>query len=57
MVIVELEKPLAFEEVTVRVELDVPGFGENDAVTFAGSPLTLKVTWPENPLVGVIVTV
>jgi hypothetical protein len=49
------EKP-ARDEVTVSVEEAVVGFGENDAVTPAGRPLTLRVTLPEKPLLGVIVT-
>jgi hypothetical protein len=50
------EKP-ARDEVTVSVEEEVAGSGENDPVTPAGSPVTLRLTAPVNPLLGVIVTV
>lgn len=50
-------KPVAPDAVTVSVEDVVAGFGENEPVTCAGKPLTLRPTGPENPLLGVIVTV
>lgn len=35
--------------VNVRTVFPVAGFGENDAVTPAGSPETVKLTLPVNP--------
>lgn len=48
---------LAPDDVIVSVEDEVAGFGENVPVTCAGKPLTLRLTGPEKPLLGVIVTV
>jgi hypothetical protein len=43
--------------VTENVEDADAGFGEKLLLVAAGSPLTLKVTEPLKPLVGLIVTV
>lgn len=43
--------------VTVNVDVDVAGFGLNEAVPLTGTPLTLSDTLPLKPLSGVIVTV
>jgi hypothetical protein len=56
-VIVSVELPLLPPAVTVRVDVDPVGLGEKDAVAPAGRPLTLSVTCPEKPFVGVTVTV
>ena len=48
---------VAFDAVMVSVDDEVAGLGENDPVTLAGSPLTARLTGPEKPLLGVIVTV
>ena len=56
-VIVTDEAEGTLNEVTVSVEDVVAGLTENDPVTCAGRPLTLRLTGPENPLLGVIVTV
>jgi hypothetical protein len=41
---------------TVSVELVVAGLGENVAVDPGGWPVTLRVTAPLKPLLGVMVT-
>ena len=43
--------------VTENVDEVVAGFGVKLLVAPAGNPLTVNVTWPVNPLIGVIVTV
>ena len=43
--------------VTVNVEVDVVGFGLNDAVPLVGRPATLSDTLPLNPLTAPMVTV
>jgi len=45
-----------FHVVTVSVEVEVAGFGLNDAVPWAGRPLTLSETFPLKPT-GAMVTV
>ncbi len=44
------------EYVSVSVDYDVAGFGENEPFAPGGSPLTVRVTGSEKPLLGVIVT-
>ncbi len=58
-VIVSVKVPLrVFRAVlTVSVEVEVAGFGLNEAVVLFGSPLTLRLTALVNPPCGVIVTV
>jgi hypothetical protein len=46
-----------FHVVTVSVEVEAAGFGLNDAMPWAGSPLTLSETFPLKPPTGAIVTV
>jgi len=41
--------------VTERAEVEVAGLGLKVPLAPEGSPLTLNVTWPVKPLVGVIV--
>lgn len=41
--------------VTESAAVEVAGFGLNAPLAPVGSPVALKVTWPEKPLVGVIV--
>jgi hypothetical protein len=41
----------------VSVEVDVAGFGLNEAVVRLGRPLTLRLTEPLKPLIGEMVTV
>ena len=43
--------------VTESVDEVVAGYGVKLLVAPAGNPLTVNVTWPVNPLIGVIVTV
>jgi len=43
--------------VSVRMLVEVAGFGLNEAVTPFGSPEAVSVTLPENPLTGMMVTV
>ena len=45
------------EYVSVSVDDDVAGFGENEADTPDGRLPTVRATGPEKPLLGVIVTV
>ena len=42
--------------VTENVDDVVAGFGVKLLVAPAGNPLRVNVTWPVNPLIGVIVT-
>lgn len=45
------------DHVNVNVDEEVAGLGENDPLTPAGRPVTLRLTAPEKPLLGVMVTV
>ena len=42
--------------VTDRVDVEVAGLGEKLPLAPVGRPLTLSVTWPAKPFVGLIVT-
>lgn len=41
--------------VTDSADVDVAGLGLNVPLAPAGSPLTLNVTWPVKPLIGLMV--
>jgi len=56
MVSVELPVGVLVLVVTERVDDAVAGFGVKLPVAPLGSPLTLRLTWPLKPLVGLIVT-
>jgi hypothetical protein len=56
-VIVNVKVPTAVLAVVVTLSVDVAvaGFGLNVPVAPVGSPLTLSVTWPVKPRIGVLV--
>ncbi len=56
IVIVEVASGALGLGVTERVDDPVAGFGVKLPVAPLGSPLTLSVTWPVKPPVGLIVT-
>jgi hypothetical protein len=55
-VMVRVEDPMlaVLLAVNVRVLVPVAGFGEKDAVTPLGRPVTARLTLPLNPYCGVI---
>lgn len=57
MVIVEVPRAAVPDAVKVSVLVDDAGLGLNPAVTPLGKPEALSVGLPENPLMGLTVTV